>query len=445
MREIELLIAGGTVITVDSNNSVIEDGAVAIDQGIIIETGERSVLERTYRPAETRRARGGIVMPGLINAHTHVAMSYFRGLADDLPLMRWLQDYIWPAEAKHLNPQFVYDASLHGIAEMLKGGITCFSDMYFLCGETARAAHELGIRAQLGWAIVDFPVAGQKNAREILDKALRDSAPWKDDPRVDFTIAPHSIYTCSTETLTMSKEVAEANDMRMHIHLSETRHEVDECLARHKKRPARYLKELDYFSPRLTAAHGVWLDPDEQQLLAEAGTGMAICTESNLKLASGFAPIAGYLEKGVHLGFGTDGVASNNNLSLFEEMSTTTKVHKALNEDPTFLAATDTIRMATMGAARVIGLDKIIGSLEPGKQADVIILDTSEIDSTPFYHPASHVVYTLNTSHVRDVFIAGESVVENRVLTRLSEEEIIRNANRYSRILLREFEGPDSK
>lgn len=428
MQKIDIIIKNGLLLTFDKEPSI---GSIAIDDGKIIEIGDLDKLEKKYIPAETLDATGKIVMPGFVNTHTHSGMIYFKGMSDDLPLMEWLSKHIWPAEEHFLSEDFVRDASLHGCAEMIKNGITTFNDMYFFGNEVAESAQKVGIRAVLGEVVLDFSVANCHNADEILAYSSMLYSKYKENALIDIAIAPHAIYTCGKETLIKSAELAQKLGMILHIHLAETRQEVKDCLTKFGMRPVEYLDSLGFFQSPVLAAHAIWLDDNEQNILVKKGASIAINTSSNLKLASGFDSFETYLEKGINLSLGTDGVASNNNLSMLQEMSLTAKLQKALNNDPTILPAHQMVEIATLGGAKALGLDKEIGSIEIGKKADLICIDTNNLQCQPMYNPFSQLVYSLTSENIKDVIVNGKVVMKNRQLCNVDEAELIDKAKYY--------------
>ena len=434
-KSIDLLLQGGTILTLDNGLRVLEGQAIAIDQGQILDIFDPR--EKSYQARRTLDTSNCIVMPGLINAHTHLPMSYFRGLADDLPLQTWLHDFIWPLEAKMLKSDFISQAALHGAAEMIKNGITQIHDMYFDMPAVANACSQAGLRAIIGEAVLE----GNSGTREapLGSKVLELRQRYADDPLLDFNLAPHSIYACSEKTLRECAEAAARHGILLHTHLAETRGEVEDCLKAHSLKPVPYLQKVGILELPALYAHGVWTDPDEIALLAANPASVAICSDSNLKLASGILPLAQYLESGVNLCFATDGVASNNNLDLLAEMDLTAKLHKAVNNDPSFLPAVQTVQMATIGGAKALGVADKRGSLEPGKDADICVLELGGIESQPLYNPWSHVVYTLGSKQVRDVVIAGEVVLEGGRLCKVDEAELIANAKMWRQRVLEEL------
>ena len=431
----DLIIRGGTIVSMDAGGSILEHHDILISGSKI-----EAILPTGSHAATSSRiidASGCIVMPGLINAHTHLPMTYFRGLADDLPLARWLGDYIWPLEAKLIKHQFVFDATLHGAAEMIQSGICRANDMYFQMGAIAEACTEAGMRCHVSEAMIDHQSKGSRPP--VGSKVMELQRLYQDNHLVDFSLAPHAIYTCGEETLRSVASFAKEHDILVHMHLSETEDEVSSCLAAHGMRPVQYLKETGILDCRCVFAHGVWCDESEMELLAEASASIAICTESNLKLASGIAPIALYQKHGVNLCLGTDGVASNNNLDLFSEMDFTAKLHKAINHDPSMLPAAELVQMATINAAKALGIASSAGSLEPGKLADIAIIDTLDLQSQPIYNPYSHLVYAVGRQSVRDVIIDGKILLDNRVLTQIDEAALITRAQDYRELVQKEL------
>jgi 5-methylthioadenosine/S-adenosylhomocysteine deaminase len=428
-REVDLGIIGGTVLTMDADMRVLENHCIAIDKGRILDI--QPGKDHGYSFRKSIDATGCIVMPGLVNAHSHLPMTYFRGLADDLPLSEWLQGYIWPLEAKLLDSRFIHDAALHGAAEMIKNGITTTQDMYFDMGAIASACREAGLRAIIAEAALDLKdngpgdgVAPGTRIRAMLEQ-------YSGDPLISFNVAPHSIYACNRATLERCVAAAAEMNVSLHIHLSETRDEVQNCLKATGLKPVFYLKELGFLDHPAVFAHGVWVDEDEMELLADAPASIAMCTESNLKLASGILPLKNYLQHGVNVCFATDGVASNNDQDLLAEMDTTAKLHKAINNDPAFLPAKETLRMATVCGAKALGVDKHRGTITMGKDADLCVLSLNDLQCQPLYNPYSHVVYAMGSRNVRDVVIAGEVVLENSTLTKVDEAAIIATAKEY--------------
>ncbi|MFA6056504.1 MAG: amidohydrolase family protein [Thermodesulfovibrionales bacterium] len=431
MQKVDYIICGDYVLTMDENLAITEKGAVAVKEKQILEVGKTDEILKRYTSVNIMEGKGRVVMPGLINTHTHAAMVYFRGIADDLPLTEWLNNHIWPAENKWLSPEFISDAIELACLEMLKGGITTYNDMYFFEDAAGKAAKRIGMRAVLGSGILDFPSVSAKTTDEYLDNAERFVHNWKGDELITPCIAPHALYTCGTETLKKSKAMAGKLDVPLHIHLAETRWEVEEIKLRYKMRPVEYLADLGFLDETVLAAHCIWLEDNEIELLAKHKVGVSHCMESNLKLASGFAPVATMLAAGVKVTFGTDGAASNNDLNILSEMSTTAKVHKALSNNPTVLDAKTIVLMATRWGAEVLGLGRKVGSLEKGKTADVISINLAKPHLTPIYNIYSHIVYAAMASDVDFVMVNGKIVVNNGGLLTADETEILFKAQQW--------------
>jgi len=357
-----------------------------------------------------------VLIPGLVNAHTHAAMSLMRGLADDLPLMRWLQEHIWPTETKHVSPEFVRDGTALACAEMLRGGITCFNDMYFFPQAALEAVQAAGMRVALGLIVIDFPTTYASDPADYLRKGfeLRDRS--REDPLVSFCLAPHAPYTVSDPTFRQIATFAAELDLPVHVHLHETEHEIERSLAEHGARPLERLNKLGLLGPGLIAVHCVHLNEPEIQLLARHGCSVAHCPSSNLKLASGFAPIEALRAAGVNLCLGTDGAASNNRLDIFTEMRTAALLAKAVARNAEAMPAHAALRAATLGGARALGLGARIGSIEPGKRADLAAVELRAPELAPVYDPVSHLVYAAGREHVTHVWVDGEPRVADGVL-----------------------------
>lgn len=426
----DFIVRGRYVITMNENDEVIENGAVVIKDGRIVDVGEFSEILKKYKD-RTIQIFGNsysAVMPGFINTHTHAAMVLFRGIADDLPLKEWLTEHIWPREAKFLSPEFVYDGSRLACLEMLRSGTTTFNDMYFFTESIAKAAKEFGIRAVVGQGILDFPTPSGSGADEYLKKAEEFINKYKDDELIIPAVAPHAIYTCSRETLLRSKDLALQYSVPIHIHLSETFHEVETCLKIHGLRPVKYLQKIGFLEGKITAAHCVWLDDEEIDIMAKHGVGVSHCIESNLKLSSGIAPVAKMIKKGVKVSMGTDGAASNNNLDLLEEISIAAKVQKGITADPTQLDVKTCMKMLTVWAAQALGVEKEIGSIETGKRADLVLMNLRKPHLQPVYDIYSTIIYSAKASDIEDVFVNGTPVILNGKHQFVDEDEIIDKA-----------------
>lgn len=432
MQFVDYIISGDYVLLMDKDLTVLENGAIVVSGNEIIDVGIYAEISKKYYPSKELRKEKTVILPGLINTHTHAAMVYFRGFADDLPLKTWLENYIWPAENRWLSSEFVHDAVELACLEMLKGGITAYNDMYFFEDAAGEVTKKMGMRAFLGTGILDFPTVSAKTSDEYIENAKRFIETWKGDELITPCIAPHAIYSCGTETLKKSRLIAEKFDVPIHIHVSETRWEVEEVKIKYHKKPIEYLDSINFLDEKVLAAHCIWLDDAEIEILAKRGVGVSHCMESNLKLASGFAPVVSMLATGIKVTFGTDGAASNNDLNIFSEMSTTAKVHKALSNNPTVLNAKTSLLMATRWGAEVLGAGDRIGSLEKGKLADLIVLNLNKPHLTPLYDIYSHIVYTAMASDVETVMINGKLIINNKTLLTGDEAEIMYKAQKWA-------------
>jgi 5-methylthioadenosine/S-adenosylhomocysteine deaminase len=427
-KKADLIIAHGTLLTLASGSVPIQNGAVAISGGRIAALGKTPEIRKSFVAPKTINARGGLIMPGLVNAHTHAAMTCYRGLADDLPLMEWLNQFVFPAEAKSDGDQ-VYWSSLLACAEMIRSGTTTFCDMYLFEDRVAQAAKEAGIRAVVGEVLYDFPSPHYGPIEKGLEFTESLIKHWQKDPLVTIAIEPHALYTCSPDLLKKCRSLADQYGAPLITHLSENRSEVEEVMKKYGRRPVDHLENLGLLSSPLIACHCVWLTEEEMALLARRKVRVVHNPESNMKLASGVAPVPDLLARGVTVGLGTDGCASNNNLDLFQEMDSAAKLHKVHRLDPTVMPSQTVLEMATLGGARVLGLEKEIGSLETGKKADVIVLDLNRPHLQPVYNLASHLVYSATGADVRDVIIDGKVVMESRRLLTLDEGKILEKMN----------------
>jgi 5-methylthioadenosine/S-adenosylhomocysteine deaminase len=431
--KIDCLVRADYVLPMDDSFTVLTDGAVAVDKGKIVDAGLYEEIGRRYSPGESLGGKNRVLIPGLINTHTHAAMVSFRGLADDLPLKEWLEHHIWPAESKWLSPEFVSDSIELACLEMLKAGITTYNDMYFFGDAAGAATKKLGMRAVLGAGIVDFPTAAAKSVDEYFAKAEDFVKAWKGDELITPCVAPHALYTCGTETLRRARRFADRFGVPIHLHLSETEWEVREIMTRYGKRPVEYLDSIDFLDRRVVAAHCVWLEEHEIEVLAKSGAGVSHCVESNLKLASGIAPVVKMLKAGVKIGFGTDGAASNNDLNILSEMSTAAKLHKAVSGDPTVLDARTALRMATRWGAEVLGLGGVCGTIEKGKAADLVVMNLEKPHLTPVYDVYSHIAYSFRASDVETVMVGGRVCVRDGSLCCGDEAVIMEKAREWGR------------
>lgn len=422
----DLLVTGRYLYLQDKGKTIVKDGGVAILQDTIVETGIASDLAAKYPSAARLATDHGLIMPGLINTHTHAAMACFRGLADDLPLMQWLQEYIFPVEAK-LTEDIVYQATLLSLAEMIKSGTTSFCDMYLFAKDVARATEESGMRAWIGEVLYDFPSPNYGEVAAGFQYVEELFALYSSHPLITITVDPHAVYTCSPDLLKKLKKMADKHEALFIIHLAENEEEVKGSLKRYGASPVMHLENLGLLDRRVVADHCVILTDAEIALLAQRGVKVAHCPESNMKLASGIAPVPRMLAAGLSVGLGTDGSASNNNVDMFGEMNTTAKLHKVNSLDPTAMPAETVLAMATSHGSRVLGAETEIGSLEPGKKADLIVLDLNQPHLTPLFNIPSHMVYAARGADVVHSIINGSIVMQDRQLTTLDEKSILEN------------------
>ena len=424
MEQVDTLIHARWIIPVEPDDALLEHHSLAISDGRI-----RAILPtaqaRQQLSAETEiELDEHALTPGFINAHTHVAMSLFRGLADDLPLMEWLNGHIWPAEAAWISPEFVADGSRLAMAEMLRGGTTCFNDMYFFPDITAQAAADAHMRATVGMILIDFPTVWAANADEYISKGTQVRDRFRNHPLIDAAFAPHAPYTVSDAPLSKAITLADQMDVQIHMHIHETADEVATSVDQQGRRPLARLDELGLLTPRLLAVHMTQLEEAEIDTLARRGVNVVHCPESNLKLASGFCPVARLTEAGVNVALGTDGAASNNDLDMIGEMRTAALLAKAVAADAAAIPAATALRMATLNGARALGIDAETGSLVTGKAADICAIHLGGLDSQPIYNPVSQLVYATGRDKVTDVWVAGRHVVKESVLTTLDEDAI---------------------
>jgi len=425
LQRVDRLIYGGTVLVMDETDHTIRNGAVAIEEGKIIAVGEKQDIESLYTAGEIINAPDSLIMPGLVNCHNHAPMTYFRGLADDLELMDWLNNYIFPAEAMFVNRDFSYLGGLLACAEMIKSGTTTFCDMYIFEDELARAAKEASMRCLVGEVLFDFPSPSFKTPDEGLKYSESLIQKWANDPLVNIFVEPHALYTCSSNLLRESKKLADKYGVYLGTHYLESRSEREQLTKKFGKSPTSFLKDLGYLSERFIAFHCVCLEEEDMRIFADHGCKVVHNPESNMKLASGIAPVPEMIKVGVTVGLGTDGCASNNNLDMFQEMDTAAKLHKVAKLDPTVMDAKTIVRMATCEGAKALGMENICGSLKAGMKADIIIINLNKPHLTPLYNVYSHIVYAVNGADVDTVLIDGKVVMKNRQLLTLHEDDII--------------------
>lgn len=432
-QKTDYIVHAEYILPVDSKFTVIKDGAIAVNNGKIEAIGNYEDITSGFNSDKVIGGKNRVVIPGLVNTHTHAAMVYFRGLADDLPLKEWLENHIWPAEAKWLSPEFVSDAVELACLEMLKAGITAYNDMYFFGDSAGISTKKMGMRAVIGVGILDFPTAAAKTTEEYFEKAEAFIRNWKDDNLITPCIAPHALYTCGTETLKRTRRLADKHYVPIHTHLSETEWEIGEIKSRFGMLPVKYLDSIGFLDKKVLAAHCVWLEDEEIEILASRGVGVSHCVESNLKLASGIAPVPKMLKAGIKVTLGTDGAASNNDIDILSEMSTAAKLHKAASKDPTVLDSRTALLMATRWGAEAIGLGDITGSLEKDKAADLVVINLDKPHLTPIYDIYSHIVYSAKASDVETVMVDGNVIVENSRLKNSNESEIIQKAKEWGK------------
>lgn len=423
--QVDTLIHAEWVLPVDAADSILDHHAVAIERGRIKAVLPSSEAREQLDAASVIELPGQALMPGLVNAHTHASMTLLRGLADDLPLMLWLKEHIWPAEQRWVDSDFVTAGTRLALLEMLGSGTTCFNDMYFYPEATARAVAEAGMRALVGMIVVEFPTRYAEHAEDYLHKGLALHDHWREHPLVRTAFAPHAPYSVADASFERLRSLADELDVPIHIHLHESKDEVMQSLGDHGKRPIARLDELGLLGPRLAAVHMTQLEDAEIARLAETGSSVVHCPESNLKLASGFCPAAKLLEAGVNLALGTDGAASNNDLDMLGELRTAALLAKGVAESASAVPAATALRMATINGARALGMDEEIGSIEPGKSADLLALDLNDPDTQPVYNPISQIVYAAGRDQVSNVWVAGRQLIRDHKPLTLERGEIL--------------------
>ncbi len=426
-KKIDLIICARTILLMDAADNRLEEAAIAVDGSVIVDIAKKDELLSRYTAPKIIDRANMLAMPGLVNTHTHAAMTCFRGIADDMELMDWLNNYIFPAEAKNVNPHLAYSGSLLACAEMIKSGTTTFCDMYIFEQETARAASEAGMRCLVGEVLFDFPSPNCKSPAEGLAYTRMLAERWRDDPLVGIIVEPHALYTCSSPVIIEAKAIADEYGLPMGVHLLENRAERGQLEEKLGKSPVTFLQEIGCLDNNLLAFHCVYLSPEEINLFAEYGCKVSHNPASNMKLASGIAPVPDMQKAGVTVGLGTDGAASNNTLDMIREMNTAAKLHKVARLDPTLMDARTVLRMATIEGAKALGLEDVTGSLEVGKKADIILLDLDKPHLTPIYSEYSHLAYAAGGADVDTVVINGKVVMENRRLLTIDEQAAMQN------------------
>ena len=425
---IDTLIFARWIIPVVPDQQVLEEHALAIHGGTILEILPAEQARTKYHPKSLHELPQHALIPGLINAHTHASMSLMRGLADDLPLMSWLNEHIWPAEGRWISEEFIADGTRLAVAEMLRGGTTCFNDMYFFPEVTGKVCAAAGMRAVVGLIIIDFPSAWASGPDEYIRRGLEVQDQFRNHGLISTAFAPHAPYTVSDQPFERIRVLADELEIPIHMHVHETRDEITQGISRHGNRPIERLQQLGLISPALTAVHMTQLEAEEIDLFAESGASVVHCPESNLKLASGFCPVAKLHRSGINIAIGTDGAASNNDLDMFSEMRSAALLAKGVADDASAIPAHTALRMATLNGAIALGMGERTGSLEPGKAADITAVDLGSLETQPLYHPISQLVYATGRDKVTDVWIAGKPVLHNGRLTTLDQREIISRA-----------------
>lgn len=426
---VDLVIEARWVVPIEPAATTVEDHAIVVNGGRIVDLLPQSAARQRYVPAAVTSLPEHVVLPGLVNLHTHAAMSLMRGLADDIALMDWLQNHIWPAEARHVSAAFVADGTRLAAAEMLRGGVTCFNDMYFYPGAAIEASIELGIRIAAGILAIDFPSTYASDVDDYLAKGLATRDEYRDHRLVHFCLAPHAPYTVADPAFRRVVTLAEQLQIPIHIHVHETTAEIHDSQAAHGERPLERLQRLGVLSPFMIGVHAVHLEPEEIAVLAHQGCAIAHCPSSNLKLGSGIAPLAELLAAGINVGLGTDGAASNNRLDLWQEMRLAALLAKGRRHDARLVDAHQALHLATLGGARALALDDRIGSIVPGKEADLCAVRLDQLEQQPCYDVASHLVYVTGREHVSHVWVAGVLCAEHGRLTRIDDEVLMRCAN----------------
>ena len=436
-QPVDLLVLGGTIVTMDQTRRIIDDGGIAVSNSRIVAIGTRTEIEGRYTARQRINAAGKVIAPGLINGHTHVPMVLFRGLADDLDLQEWLTKYIFPAEAKNVTEEFVRVGTRLGLAEMIRGGTTTYCDMYYFEDAIADETAKAGVRGVLGETLIDFPVADNKTNAEGMAYVEKFVAHWKGHELIIPAIAPHAPYTVSEEHLKAMRAFSDRTGVPIVTHISETKREVDDSVKAKGASPVAYLERIGFLNDRVIAAHMVWPQGTDLAILKRRGVGVVHNPQSNMKLASGVAPVPRMLSEGMLVGLGTDGAASNNDLNMWEEMDTVAKLHKVFTGDPKVISAQQAFELATIRGAQALHLDKEIGSLETGKRADVLVIDRDTLNQIPLYNIYSDLVYATKAADVETVIINGRIVMRNRRLLTLNEAAVKKDARSFRDKILR--------
>jgi len=434
MKLVDTIINARWIIPIEPSD-IYQNHSLVIDKGRIVDLLPNEQAAQFYQATTTKDMSTHALLPGFVNCHTHAAMSLLRGIADDLPLMDWLQNHIWPLEQQWVNEDFVRDGTELAIAEMLRSGTTCFNDMYFFPEITAQQVLATGIRASIGLIVFDFPTIWASNSDAYINKGIALYEQLNHKPLLSFTFAPHAPYTVSDAPLAKISELSEKFKLPIHIHVHETLHEVDEAILKTGQRPLQRLQQLGLLKPNLLAVHMTQLTPEDITLMAVTGGHIVHCPESNLKLASGFCPIAECFAAGINIALGTDGAASNNDLDILGEMRTAALLAKAVANNAAAVPAMTALKMATINGAKALGLDTEIGSLSIGKAADVIAIDLHTLETQPLFNPVSQIVYAANRQQITDVWVAGKHLLKNRQLTSINETELLEKISHWQQRL----------
>jgi len=424
---VDTVINARWIIPIVPKNCLLENHSLVVDEGIIIDILPTEQAGK-YQAKKTHYLTDHLITAGFINAHTHAAMNLLRGIADDLPLHEWLEEHIWPAEAEMATADFVHDGTLLAIAEMLRGGTTCFNDMYFFPDQIALAVKQVGIRATIGLPVIDFPTRWASNIDEYLTKALAVRDQYQGDPLISFSFAPHAPYTVSDSSFARCQPIFDELGICTHMHVHETSQEIEDSHKAHDTRPLNRLKDLQLLGPNFIAVHMTELNDEEIELLTTYGVHVVHCPESNLKLASGFCPVDKLIKAGVNVALGTDGAASNNDLDMIGEMKTAALLAKGINAKADTLPAHTVLEMATINGAKALGLDDKTGSIEIGKQADIIAINLNQLETQPVYDPVSTLIYSASRSQVTDVWVNGTQQLKGGQLTQMNIKELINKA-----------------
>lgn len=432
MEKVDLLISGCLIVTVNKNFDVFPQGSIAIKNNQIVAVGPQASVEKKYQANQVIKGRDKLALPGFINTHTHAAMVYFRGLADDLSLKEWLEKHIWPAEAKYVNEKFIRQAIKLAGLEMLKSGTTTFCDMYFAEQAAAEELEKIGLRAFLGEGVLDFLTPVSKTPQESLEKIKRLAETWKNHEIIRPVVAPHAPYTCSEKTLKDSLALALEYQLPLHIHVAEEAWEVEKFQNEKRQTPVQFLDSIDFLTPLTSLAHANWISDEDIEIIKARGSGICHCPQSNMKLATGVLPLPSLLKNGVKVGLGTDSASSNNNLDMMEEMATAARLHKITQRDPTAVTAKQIVQIATLSGAEVLGVADELGSIETGKKADVVLVNLNQPHLVPLYEPHSHLVYAAKGSDIETVIINGQIVMDKGRVVTIDEDKALAEAKEFA-------------